>query len=257
MKKYRDTLGVLIAGLLLFFLIKPFIETHTYLKTVFFHVQWQWLLPSFGLLLIYRSVYTYPFARLLGAIMQKQVAFSSVFILFHLANITRYLPGRMWGVVRLLSLSPRFGLSKTAVGSSLTIHVGIETATGGLIAISLLFSDRMQETATEVLKTLSGKNTLLLTFIVLAIFAGLLIFFPRFIEYVKDILKISVPILGNVRLWRNVLASHIFFWVCQGFAFFLFVRSLTPVRWTDAGVLAANYAFAWLVGFLSFLTPGG
>lgn len=34
----------------------------------------------------------------------------------------------------------RFGLSKTAVGGSLTLHVGIETALGGLLGLSLLFS---------------------------------------------------------------------------------------------------------------------
>ncbi len=29
------------------------------------------------------------------------------------------------------------------------------------------------------------------------------------------------------------------------------------MQWTDAGTLTGGYAFAWLVGFLSFLTPGG
>jgi len=29
------------------------------------------------------------------------------------------------------------------------------------------------------------------------------------------------------------------------------------VQWTDAWGLTACFAFAWIVGFLSFLTPGG
>ena len=29
------------------------------------------------------------------------------------------------------------------------------------------------------------------------------------------------------------------------------------MRWADAGILTACFAFAWIVGFLSFLTPGG
>ena len=52
-------------------------------------------------------------------------------------------------------------------------------------------------------------------------------------------------------------AKQILLWICQGFAFFLFVQSFASVQWTDAGVLTACFAFAWIIGFLSFLTPGG
>ena len=38
--------------------------------------------------------------------------------------------------------------------------------------------------------------------------------------------------------------NHIFLWICQGLAFFLFVRSFVPTAWKDAGVLTACFAFA-------------
>jgi len=254
MKKFRQPLGILIAAILLFFLIKPFVQTHTDLKKVAF--QWQWLALSFGVLLFYRSVYTYPFAALLSGITGKQGAFRNAFTLFHLSNITRYLPGRIWGVVRLLALSPRFGWSKTAVGSSLTLHVGIETALGGLIAMSLLFSDGMRQTATGVLETFSG-HTLLLMLAVMVSLAGFVFFIPQLAHHAKAFLKTLTPLLKTSSLWGSVLVSHSLLWLCQGVAFFLFLRSLTPVRWGDAGFLTACFAFAWIVGFLSFLTPGG
>lgn len=150
--KIRQALGFLLAGVLLFFLIKPFVQTHSQLKDVSFHIQWHWLLPSFGFILLYRIVYIYPFVTLLSCIRKKHFPFRDAFTIFHLANITRYLPGRIWGVVRLLSLSRQFGLSKTAVGSSLTLHVGIETVLGGIIAMSLLFSTAMRQTATGLLE---------------------------------------------------------------------------------------------------------
>ena len=257
MMKCKHYLGLLIAVILLYFLIKPFMQTHTQLKDVTFHLQYHWLIASFWMFIVYRSLYISPFARLLSGITGKRVSFRDAFTLFHLSNITRYLPGRIWGVVRLLSLSHRFGLSKTAVGSSLTLHVGIETAFGGLIAMSLLFSHQMRGTATEVLETLSGKHTVLFTIAVMGILAGILILIPRITQYVKGVVKTSIPILGNARLWGKVLASHSLLWICQGGAFFLFLRSLAPVQWTDAGILTACFAFAWIVGFLSFLTPGG
>ena len=256
MKTLRQYIGFLIAGILLFFLIKPFVQTHTQLKGATFQIHYGWLAYSFGTILFYWSAYLYPFAMLLGGIAQKRVSFRNAFTLFHLANITRYLPGRVWGVVRLLSLSERFGLSKTAVGSSLTLHVGVETALGGLIGVSLIFSPKMRETALSILEEFSG-HTLLLTFVVVGLLAGILFCIPKLAHHVKAFLKTLRPLLKKSHLWGNVLAVHSLLWICQGLAFFLFVQSFVPVRWTQASVLSACFAFAWLIGFLSFLTPGG
>ena len=256
MKTLRQYIGYLIAGILLYFLINPFVETHRAVTGSFFSVEWFYLLCSFGVILFYWSAYLSPFATLLRGLTGKQVSFRDAFTLFHLANITRYLPGRIWGVVRLLSLSRRFGMSKTAVGSSLTGHVGVETALGGLIALSLLFSTQMRQIATTVLETFSGQ-TVLLTVVVMGCLAGVVFLIPQLADHARQFLKTVVPLLGNVRLLGNVLTCHCLLWLCQGFAFFLFVRSFAAVQWADVGVLTACFAFAWVVGFLSFLTPGG
>jgi len=256
LKKLHQYLGLFIAGILLFFLIRNFLQTHTAVKDATVEIHWGWLICSFGAILFYWSAYLYPFAILLSGLAAKQVSFRTAFTLFHLANITRYLPGRIWGVVRLLSLSGQFGLSKTAVGSSLTLHVGIETAIGGLIAMSLLFSKQMRETATDVLEKVSA-HTLLLTLAVIAVMAVFVFLLPTGAHHARQFLKTLTPLLTNALLWVSVLVSHSLLWYCQGLAFYLFVRSFAPVQWADAGVLTACFAFAWIVGFLSFLTPGG
>ena len=236
MKTIRQSLGILIVGTLLFFLLKPFVQTHTHLKDVAFQVQWRWLISSFCLILFYWSAYLHPFATLIGSITEKHVSFRTAYILFHLANITRYLPGRIWGVVRLLSLSHRFGLSKTATASSLTLHVGIETAHGGILALSLLLSKQMRDTVQIVLEKMSG-HTMLFTLTVIGILTGILFCIPKVASQARQFLKTLVPLLKNERLWVNVIASHILLWMCQGLAFFLFVKSLADVPWTDAGIL--------------------
>ena len=256
MKTLRQSLGYLIAGILLYFLVKPFLQTHTQLKDATFQVQWGWLVCSFGIILFYWSAYLSPFATLLSGITEKHVPFREAFTLFHLANITRYLPGRIWGVVRLLSLSRQFGLSKTAVGSSLTLHVGIETALGGLIGLSLLFSPKMRETAVDMLDKMSGHITLL-SLACLGILVVTLFLIPKVSTHTREFLKTLTSLGQHLRLWMDVIAGHILLWICQGFAFFLFVQSFTSVQWADAGVLTACFAFAWIIGFLSFLTPGG
>ena len=263
MKTLREYIGIGISCVLLYFLIQPFVATHTEVKGSTFEIQWFYLLCSFGAILFYWSAYLSPFATLLSGMRETRVRFVDAWMLFHLANITRYLPGRIWGFLRLLSLSERFGLSKTAVGSALTLHVGIETALGGLIGMSLIFSEPMRETALSVFETLIGKNTRLLPIAIFFLLIGLMFLMPRLSSKARHFLK-SVRETGSRlfskpfgKMWLSVFVSHLLLWVCQGMAFFLFVKSLSPVQWGDALGLTACFAFAWMVGFLSFLTPGG
>lgn len=262
MTTFRQFMGILVALALIFFLLKPFIQTHKQMEDLTFQVHWRWLIPSLGFLLIYRTLYTYPFAILLRGITQKQLPFRTTFTLFHLANITRYLPGRIWGIVRLVSLSQQFGLSKTVVGSSFTLHVGTETTFGGLLATLLIFSQQTRNTAQVILKEGIGHSQFFI-FVGLGFLTGILFLIPTLSTHARQFLKTlrytGLPLFQkSFRCqWLNVIASHILLWCCQGLAFFLFVKSLVSVPWTYVGILMANYAFAWIVGFLSFLAPGG
>ena len=172
-------MGILIALTLIFFLIKPFIQAHKQVGELTFQVHWKWLIPSLGLLLIYRTLYTYPLVVLLRGSAQKQVSFQIAFTLFHLANITRYLPGRIWGIVRLLSLSQLFGLSKTIVGRSFTLHVGTETAFGGLLATLLIFSQQTRNTAQVVFEK-SVEHSQFFAIVGLGFLAAILFLIPLY-----------------------------------------------------------------------------
>ena len=112
------------------------------------------------------------------------------------------------------------------------------------------------DTAAHALERVSG-HVLLLTFIFLCLIAGIVLFVPKLTKQARVLFKVLVPLGQNTRLWVNVIVGHVLLWICQELAFYLFVRNLTPVQWTNAGTLTACYAFAWIVGFLSFLTPGG
>lgn len=139
----------------------------------------------------------------------------------------------------------------------------IETALGGLIAASLLFSQHIRYTATQfLLENVSG-HAVLFTLSGVGLMGGVLVFLLCRSSKARLFLK-TLRQIGNRLLqkpfwkqWLHILVSHVLLWLCLGTAFFLFVQSLTPVPWAHAGILIACYAFAWLCGFLRFLTPGG
>lgn len=172
-----------------------------------------------------------PLVVLLRGSAQKQVSFQIAFTLFHLANITRYLPGRIWGIVRLLSLSQRFGLSKTVVGSSFTLHVGTETAFGGLLATLLIFSQQTRNTAQAVFEK-SVEHSQFFAFVGLGFLAAILFLLPTLSVHARQFLKtlkdIGAPLFQKpFRFqWLNIIVSHVLLWCCQGLAFFYLSKAL-------------------------------
>ena len=263
MKTIRPYLSILIVTVLFFFLTKPFIETHAQLEEVTsIQIRWSWLVCSFLCLIVYWSAYLYPFTTLLSRVTEKQIAFHKVFTLFHLSNITRYLPGRIWGVVRILSLSKQFGFSKTAVGGSLTLHVGIQTTLAGLISLSLFFSKQNRDTVYDLFNKVSG-HAIFFTLAIIGGIIGILFLIPtvltrsrRFLITLRETGKPLVQKPFGTQ-WLKISVGHILLWVCQGIAFYFFVQSLVPIHFSHAGILTAYYAFARVCGLLSFISPGG
>ena len=55
----------------------------------------------------------------------------------------------------------------------------------------------------------------------------------------------------------HFLLVYLILWCGVGIAFFLFVKSLSPLEWHLIPETIGIYAMAWTVGFLSFITPAG
>lgn len=263
MKLLQQLLGILIALALLYFLIKPFRDVQNQFGSAAVSFNLFWFIPSFLFLLFYWAGLVVPWRILLREFTGQAISFRAVFLLCHLSNVTRYLPGRVWGVVRLLTLSERFGLQKSAVAGSLPLHVGFQTLVGGLSAMPLLFSPSLHQTVRHLISwELVPIQTLLIVFCGSVIVVGGLLLHPRVRVAVTSVVKQVCLIVrqGGEALracWLKMLVGHFLLWLCQGVAFFFFVNSLVPVPFSQVHLMLGCYAFAWLIGFLTVLTPGG
>lgn len=258
---FRRSLGILIALALLYFLIKPFRDVPNQVDPGSISFNLFWLSPSFLVLLLYWMGLVVPWGILLREFTGQAISFRTIFLLFHLANVTRYLPGRVWGVVRLLMLSERFGLRKSTLAGSLPLHVGFQTLVGGFSAIPLLFSPHFHQSYFLSWELVPRRTLLIGICVSLIVVVGLFLH-PRVRVALTAAAMQTCRIVKQGRdalraCWFKMLVGHSLLWLCQGFAFFFFVNSLVPVPFSQAHLMLGCYAFAWLIGFLSVLTPGG
>jgi uncharacterized membrane protein YbhN (UPF0104 family) len=73
----------------------------------------------------------------------------------------------------------------------------------------------------------------------------------------RKVLRTDFPFQFSFFQFLRFLLIYLLLWCCCGLAFFLFVKSLSPLGWRQFPAMMGIYATAWTVGFLSVVTPGG
>jgi hypothetical protein len=178
------------------------------------------------------------------------ISYSQAFRIWFLANLGRYVPGKVWQFVGWFYLSEQAGIGRVQTLTSLAVNLGLQTLTGLGLGVAVLVITRGGELRTRFWPLL------------LLIPLGAVALQPRIMEAVLNWglkrLHREPVILGlRARDMAFFTLAHILCWVAYGVAFYLFVCSVHPVPLSELLVLGASYAAAWVIGFLSFLTPGG
>lgn len=160
-----------------------------------------------------------------------------------LANLARYVPGRVWGVAGLVMLAQRAGIASWAAAASTVAVQALGIGTAFVVG---------------ALAAPSRSTPLALLAAALAAFGTLgLLAWPRVVERVSRLFPAAAP-------WRPLDVPHalqagaltLLAWITYGTAFWLLaqgvgVAGLRPV--TAAGVFAIGY----IVGLVAIFAPGG
>jgi len=204
------------------------------------------VMAAFGTLSLYVWMWRFIVQRL-GA----SVSYPQAFRIWFLANLGRYIPGKIWQFVGWFYLGEQAGIGRIQILTSITVNLGVQTLTGlgvGVVALAVMLGPELWTRFWPL---------------VLLIPLGLLVAIqPGIMEAVLNwgLTKLGrEPISLGLRARDMVLFTlgHLVCWATYGIAFYLFVRSLYPVPLHNLPLLGATYAAAWVIGFLSLLTPGG
>jgi hypothetical protein len=92
--------------------------------------------------------------------------------------------------------------------------------------------------------------------------AGVVVTYPPFLERTVNFFcqKLKRPTIHFEARFTDSLRFMLFYllsWFLYGFAFFLFVRSATPISWQNFFAFPGIFAGAYLLGLLMIFVPGG
>lgn len=164
------------------------------------------------------------------------------------SQIVRYAPGNVWHLLGRASLAAKHGMSNELVGISLIIEL-LQTVTSALVvaALSTPFWSR-------------SHPQIFWLFLLIPLFVCYTR--PKLMQYPLNWIlhrlgrQTSLPALRSRDLYV-LLPGYCVTWLLYGCGLFLLAQSLYPVTWQVFPVITGSFAIAWVIGFLSFITPSG
>ncbi len=215
-------------------------------------INW-WLLAAASVIVLLTHAALIQSWRLLTTGWGSSLRFGAAVRIWTIANLGRYVPGKLWSVGALVVLAQREGVSPVAstgaamIGTLLNIGAGF-----GVVAL----------TGASVLDAISPSYRWIAWggsgVFVAGVFA-LPYLLPRVLQWIsrkRPTLSAPSQQLPNHTLW-TATAINIASWFGYGLAFALLSRAVFPDIGGAIPTFVAIWTASYLVGYLALIAPGG
>lgn len=207
------------------------------------------LAVAFSLMLLATALYAFLWKLILERL-GTPLTYRKSYRIFFLSQLGRYIPGKIWSILGLVYLSQQEGVSTVISGASVILQLLLQIVSGVIaFALALPFwSDVESLTGLAVVVGVLGLCLALLhpALVTRGVNLGL-----RLTGQAEMELDWSYGyLLGQLALWVG-------FWLLNGVAYHFLIRSIDSSPLPNFVVLAGIFSLAWVVGFLSLVTPSG
>lgn len=181
----------------------------------------------------------------------EELSFIQALRIVSLSMLPKYLPGKVWGILGQVWLTKKeAGIAGEKVGTGVVLSMAMDLLSGALLGVIIL---------PTALKHQGSINLYPLYIIIPVLFV--MLHPPIFIKTVnwgiKKLKRKGIDfVLSYIQLLK-LLGFYIIFWVSQCIAVFFLIRSFYSISTTFLIPLCGIIPAAWVIGFISFITPGG
>ncbi len=215
------------------------------------HVEWRWIAAASVVVLAVYAMLIQSWRLLLRG-WGGELAYWPAVRIWTIANLGRWIPGKVWSVGALSVLAAREGVSGAAAAGAAVLGTLLNIGAGFGVAVI---------TGAEGLDAVyPGFRTgaLFATAVFVAGVLALPLILPPVLGWFAA--KRGVPMAGKQltagTLW-GATAMNAASWLGYGVAFALFSRGVTPRISSDPALFIAVFTASYLIGYLVLFSPGG
>jgi uncharacterized membrane protein YbhN (UPF0104 family) len=207
------------------------------------HPRAGWLgLATLAVFLAY-AWYVEAWRRLLAGWAQR-IGFGRAARVWSLANLGRYVPGKIWSVTGLVLLAQRAGVRGSAAAASAVAFQALVLGTGVAVVAGAT------PHATSALRLAAGLVVALASL-------GVLVWGPT-ARWVGRVMNAQAPLTPLPASAVGLSGALMFLgWLTYGFAFWLFVHGLLPEAQLPIAAAVGAFTLSYILGTLALFAPGG
>ena len=246
-RRRQRLFGLLIVGAIFYFIIAALAREWEVVRDLSVRLRWSLLLLSCVPVLINYMLLAWIWsviARILG----HDLPMRRAFMIFSIAQITKYLPGKVWPTVSVLHLGDRVGLPKTGSGLILTFQYLFQALSAALIWIFIIASTG----------AVQGR---LFMIVALAAAAGAVAHPSVLKRLATAILRLSHKQSPAVEIsyFQSffLLMLTFLYWTVGACGLLLLLRAFVPADPAILAGLMGVLAASWVTANLAFFIPGG
>jgi uncharacterized membrane protein YbhN (UPF0104 family) len=214
-------------------------------------IHWHWVLLSSAIVLATYAMLIHSWRILLSGWGSRLPYFTAVRI-WTIANLGRYIPGKVWSIGALGVMAKKEGVSGVAAAGAAILGTLLNIGAGfGIMALS----------GSRTLGAIEPWLQRVAMLVSVTFFVGTLLL-PRILPVVlnrvatwKGLPEITRQLPARI-LWMST-AMNAASWVLYGLAFTVLAKGITPGIAGNPGLMIVIWTASYLSGYLMFLVPGG
>ena len=248
----RKVVSFIIVALLLFFMGRILVQNWKNIPFAELRLNGWWIILSLICLFASFALSAVIWVKLLKGLGTK-VELIKAMKSIALSQVGRYAPGRIWSYVGRAELGKMDAIPRTS--SAVGLFVETELL---IISASIVFLGGLAFSFGQWWGTLPHSLYYLLLLIPFEIvllhpvitngLAG-----PLFRIFHREAPRVTL----QYRILLILAFLYVIAWYLSGMGFYFMTRAVYPVKWSACVAISAAYPAAWLVGFLSLITPSG
>lgn len=222
-------------------------------------INWLWLCVSIILQILPLFIFSSIWRKLIAAFGHYNVTHAAAFKISYLANLGRYIPGRIWQVFGMIYLARKVKIQEGEAVASWALTQMFAIPAAFLVAALCVW---LHPEMLDVVITQNLQGPLYAAIILLALTCVLIVAAPaKMLKAYNWFLKLVRRQPVRMHLSPST-AAQIFFgyalgWAIFGLAFWLFLFSITGKSDLPVSVGVGVFTLAYQIGYLAFFTPGG
>lgn len=244
---------ILTVALIFAFILRNLVENWKTVKHYNWQINYFWLGSSFLLGFLAYLFLVFIWKEVLKS-SGSAPSFKRIYKVWFFSNLGRYLPGKIWTFVSVVYLLEKEGVTmqRSLYTSILAQAVSVIS---GLILTIVFLGYKLYFKLKLGWPILVAASVLLFGFVILIIFPKILAGIISF--SLKIFKKQAVDFdLKRKDLFR-FLTLYTLSWFFFGFAFFVFIKSITLLNWNLYFYLTAAFSGSMTLGFLALFASGG